>query len=381
MQSIRGSRRSRTARRVLLTVIAALTITSTMPRALNVTLAQPASPVPADPGPDPALVNAVAYLLRQQDEAGGFVGPDGQPDPGTTADAILALGAAAQQGVDTEAEIDHAVVYLETDGAAYAGTGAGQAAKVVMALIAGGKDPRAFGDLDLIARLTAPPATPEATPASGVPNGLYGESVFNHALVLLALSAANEPVPPAAIDALRGTQIEDGSWAFAGTREPGTGDSNTTALVIQALVATGNGTDPMVDSALAYLPSVQNEFGQVLFQAGLSEMADANSTALTVQALIAAGQDPTSPEWGNAARGLSVFQNVSGAFRYVDAAPEDNLLATLQAVPALAGYALPVATACEEPAAPRVIDATPQIVELPAPGRGQAPCMPLEPAA
>jgi hypothetical protein len=341
--------------------------------------AQPATPAaPVEPGPDPALDRAVDYLLGQQDEAGGFAGPDGESHPGVTTDAIVALKAAGQQGVDTQAAIERALVFLEADGGAYARLGAGQAAKLTLALVAGGRDPRTFGGIDLLAALTAPPATPVATE---LPVTLYGDGVYSHALVLLALAAANEPAPSEAIDALRSTQSEDGSWSFAGTTEPGTGDSNTTALVIQALVATGHGTDPMIDSALAFLQSVQNEFGQVLFQAGQPEMADANSTALTVQALIAAGEDPSSPEWGNAARGLAVFQNVSGGFRYVDAAPADNLLATLQAVPALAGYALPVATACEEPAAPAAIDATPQIVELPAPGRGQAPCVPLAPAA
>ena len=362
-----------------MTVLAVLLFVGSVAVEQPPAMAQPASPVPADPGPDPGLVLAVEHILGQQAETGGFAGPGGELDPGITADAIIALRAASQQGLATDAAIERAIVYLETDGAAYAETGPGQAAKLALALIAGGKDPRAFGDVDLIARLTAPPATPAATPTAAT--GLYGESVYNHALIMLALSAATEPVPDGAIEALRATQIEDGSWAFAGTTEPGTGDSNTTALVIQALVATGNGDDPMTDAALAYLQSVQNEFGQVLFQAGQAEMADANSTALTLQALVAAGQDPTSPEWGNIARGLTVFQNVSGAFRYTDAAPRDNVLATLQAVPALAGYALPVTTACEEPAALRVIDATPQIVELPAPGRGQAPCMPLEPAA
>lgn len=371
--------RSRPLGAVLLTVLVVLLIVGSIAVGQPPAMAQPASPVPADPGPDPGLVLAVEYILGQQAEAGGFAGPGGELDPGITADAIIALRAAGQQGVDTDAAIERAIAYLETDGAAYAEMGAGQAAKLAMALIAGGTDPRTFGDGDFIARLTATPATPVATPMAVT--GLYGESVYNHALVMLASSAAAESVPDGAIEALRATQIEDGSWAFAGTTEPGTGDSNTTALVIQALVATGNGDDPMIDAALAYLRSVQNEFGQVLFQAGQAEMADANSTALTLQALIAAGQDPTSPEWGNIARGLTVFQNISGAFRHSDATPQDNLLATLQAVPALAGYALPVSTACEEPAAPRVIDATPQIVELPAPGRGQAPCMPLEPAA
>lgn len=344
-------------------------------------LAQSAA-TPEAPGPDPALIRAVDYLLGQQGEDGGFLGLEGEPDPGITIDAVFALKAAGQRGVDTAAAIDRALVYLEAAGGAYAEQGAGQTAKLALAVIAGGKDPLDFGEgrANLVAGLTAPPAMTSATPLAG-PASLYGESVFNHALVLLAMSAAGEPVPDTAIAVLRETQLEDGAWGFAGTVEPGSGDSNTTALVIQALVATGNGTDPMVDAALSYLNGLRTELGQVRFDDSPAAMADANSTALTVQALIATGQDPSSAEWGNVARGLAAFQNVSGGFRYVDAEPGDNLLATVQAIPALAGYALPVATACDEAAAPAAISATPVIVELPAPGRGQAPCVPLAPAA
>jgi hypothetical protein len=299
----------------------------------------------------------------------------GEPDPGVTIDAVLALKAASYRGIDTGAAVDQALAYLETNGGPYAETGPGQAAKLALAAVSGGQDPREFGGTDLIAALTAPEVT-GATPAAP-----QEDSVYSHALVLLALVAANEPVSPVAIETLRTTQIEDGSWAFMGTTDLGDGDSNTTAVVLQALVATGHGTDPMVDSGLAYLSSVQNEFGQFLYQAGQADPADANSTALAVQALIATGQDPSSPEWLNATQGLAVFQNVSGGFRYVDTLPADNLLSTVQAIPALAGYALPVATACAEEAPTAEIDATPAVIELPAPGRGQAACTPLAPAA
>ncbi len=357
-------------------LILALTLILSPALTLAHPAAQPATPeASAEPGADPNLVRAVDHLLSQQDDAGGFLGLSGEPDPGVTIDAVLALKAASQRGVDTTAALDRALAYLEENGAAYAATGPGQAAKLAMAAISGGHDPRAFGGSDLIAALTESDAT-GATPVA-----LQGESVFNHALVLLALVAANEPVAPGAIDVLRTTQIEDGSWAFMGTTEPGDGDSNTTALVLQALVATNNGDDPMVESGLAYLSSVQNEFGQFLYQADQADPADANSTALAVQALIATGQDPSGPEWRNATQGLAVFQNVSGGFRYVDTLPADNLLATVQAIPALAGYALPVATACAEEAPVAAIDATPAVIGLPAPGRGQAACVPLAAAA
>ena len=62
-----------------------------------------------------------------------------------------------------------------------------------------------------------------------------------------------------------------------------------------------------------------------------------------VQALIAAGEDPASAEWGNASAALASFQNGSGAFRYMRDMPDDNLFATVQAIPALAGTPFPIA--------------------------------------
>ena len=362
-------------------------------------LAQDATPA-ASPAaatsatPDPAqrpVAEAVAYLLAEQGENGGFLGFSGEPDPGTTADAISALKAAGYRGQTTAPAIDAAIVYLEGEAAGYAAAGPGQAAKLALAAVAAGRDPASFAGIDLLAAATSPAAAPaDAAAASPValPAGVYGTGLYDHALVLLALAAAERPVPSDAVDALRATQQGDGSWAFDGATTPGTGDSNTTALVVQALVAAGGGDDPMVAAALDYLRSVQTVTGQFAFQAVDAEplVADANSTALAVQAIVAARQDPTSAdEWNNAAKGLAAFQNVSGAFRYQDTDPADNLLATLQALPAIAGVPLPVATACPAAATgtPETVaaaGATP-IIALPAPARGETPCVQVEAAA
>ena len=372
----------------LLGLIAALILTGPSLALLpQPVLAQDATPAAAPtPTPDPLrepLERAVEYLLAQQAEDGGFVGFAGTADPGTTADAVVALKAAGFRGITVDPAITAALVYLEPQAAAYAAIGPGQAAKLALAAVAAGRDPAAFGGVDLLAAATAPLATPTAgtpTATPAIPGG-YGTGIFDHALVMLALAAVHRPVPPEAIAALRATQLADGSWAFDGSTEPGAGDSNTTALVVQALVASGNGTDPMVAAALDYLRAVQTVTGQFAFQATEPLVADANSTALAVQAIVATGQDPTSPDdWRNAVRGLAAFQNVSGAFRYQDAEPADNLLATLQAIPALAGIPLPVGVACEEEAADAAPGATP-VIALPAPGRGQVACVALEPAA
>ena len=66
------------------------------------------------------------------------------------------------------------------------------------------------------------------------------------------------------------------------------------------------------------------------------------------QAMIAAGQDPAGADWtvgeNTPISALEALQNESGAFAWQAAVPDDNLLATVQALPALAGKAFPLAT-------------------------------------
>ena len=75
----------------------------------------------------------------------------------------------------------------------------------------------------------------------------------------------------------------------------------------------------------------------------IKNAGDANSTAIVVQAILAVGPDPASADWNTAAAALAGFQNPSGAFRYTDDQPEDNLVATVQAIPAIAGLPYPIA--------------------------------------
>jgi hypothetical protein len=289
--------------------------------------AQDATP-PAAPG----LSGAVAWLASQQGPDGGFIGFSGTSDPGVTADAVIALAAANAAGAGVD--LAPAVAYLETHAAVYTEASVARPAKLALAVVAAGADPTAFGGLDLIALATAGRTTSV--------NPLFGDGVFDHALVMLALAAHGDAVPPTMIDALAATRIADGSWAFDGSTAPGSGDSNTTAMVIQALVVTGHGTDPMVTEALTYLTTVQDPAGGFAYGGGNPLVPDANSTALAIQAIIAAGQDPASTDWKNAAAALAAFQNATGAFRYTDAEPADNLFATVQAIPALAGLPLPI---------------------------------------
>jgi len=280
-----------------------------------------------------ALAGATRWLIAQQRSDGGFAGFSGESDPGITVDAVLALAAAGIDPATVHQEGGRsAIAYLESVVSDYGKT-TGGAAKLTLAAVAAGRNPRAFGGVDLVARIEQ---------AYDPQTGLYDTQLFSNAYALLALAAVGASVPPAAIDAVLSRQASDGSWAWDGSTDPGAGDSNTTALVVQALAALGRTDDPAIGRALDYLRRVQAADGSFAYQPAEPLVGDANSTALALQALLAVGADPQSPTWRSALDALARFANPSGALRWRDDAADDNLFATVQAIPALAGQPFPL---------------------------------------
>ncbi len=320
-------KRRRTVRHLLMVLIVTLSL-----------VLLPASPASANLGPAIALADALEWLRGQQRADGGFVGFSGESDPSTTADAVYALVAAGIPVESVTTEGRSPLDYLLAQAQSYSST-TGGAAKLALAAMAAGADPRQFGGVDLIARI-------QDTYDSQT--GVYDPQLFTNAYALMAVAMATfdsaPHVPPAAIEAVLSRQTPDGSWAWDGSTAPGAGDSNTTAIVIQALIAAGLPRDHQaIAAALDYLRSTQAADGSFAYQPSTEPLVgDANSTALAVQAILAAGSDPNSSGWRYALDALARFQNPSGALRWRDDAPDDNLLATLQAIPALAGRVLPV---------------------------------------
>lgn len=315
---------------VLATLLAILTM---IPGGVALAQATPAASPAADSA---ALGKAVGWLLTQQGADGGFVGLSGKADASTTADAVIALAAAKHALPADAAKIDaataKAVGFLSTGDTAlvFTQTGPGQAAKLALALIAAGKSPRDLVKVDPLVIVEH---------GQNKDSGIYGTGVFDHALCLLALTAAGEgdKIPASAIAALQATQASNGGWAFDGTTDPAKADGNTTALVIQALVASGHQGSDLVAKGEHYLATTRGGSGAYAYNDQQGSAPDANSTAFAVQALIATGANDAA-----SLQALASFQNSSGAFRYNDQQKDDNLLSTLQAIPALAGQAFPV---------------------------------------
>ena len=274
------------------------------------------------------------YLATQQQADGGFTnGFSEGSDLGTTCDVVLAIASSGQDAStwlsdDGNSPLD----YLDAQVVANAVDKPGPKAKVVLALLAAGQDPAAWAGHDLIGELNA--TYDEAS-------GNYAETVFDQALVMLALSGADQPVPDEAAQYLLDSQGDDGGWALFGDTEDGTGDTNTTALAIQALLVSGRRDG--IEEALAYLHSVQNDDGGFPYQnpSEYGTDTDANSTAVVLQSLVAAGESVSdwAPDGTHPRDALLALYDVdSGGFQWQAAVPGPNVLATAQAIPALEGY-------------------------------------------
>lgn len=276
-----------------------------------------------------AVAAALQWVAGQQQADGSFAGFG----PGDTADAVVAFVAGGQQPPAS------AVNYLAGQAASYGTSSAGATAKLILAAVAAGRDPLNFGGVNLARQLGS---TYSAT------TGQYGSDVYGHALALLAIKAMGAQPPAAAIDRLVSLQLRDGGWSFDGAAASGS-DTNTTALAVMALAGRARAADAL-NAARAYLRGQQNPDGGFPYSqtSAFGNASDANSTAAVAMAIIALGEDPGGAAWkqGDATplSALAAFQNSSGAFRYQNAMPDDNALATYQAIPALAGRALPVVT-------------------------------------
>jgi hypothetical protein len=283
-------------------------------------------PVLAQEESTPA-VKALEFLKTKLNEDGGFSnGYAPESDITTTADAVVAAALAGQDpGTFFVAGGNTPVTYLEAQVAAGKVAGAGQLAKVLNAAIAAGADLQDFGGQRLIDDLLN-------TQQKG---GLFGTGAFDHCLAMIALQNAGVDLPDGTLDALIAAQNDDGGWGFMAGQAS---DTNTTGICLQALAL--NDAADATHAGLAYLEAIQNEDGGWPYQnpSDYGTDSDANSTALVVQALIANGEDLAA--WNNPQDWLLSMQLDSGAFSFQETAPGENILATVGAIPALEGKPL-----------------------------------------
>lgn len=263
----------------------------------------PSSSGAATPAERATATQMGADWLANQFTAEGFI-PDvnGDPDYGNTAPSALALAVSASHETTFRSAIAFLQVHVD-DYVNLLGPDDSVGALGYLLLLADAADVSAtdFGGVDLVARL-------QATFGDLEP-GLYGatdptyDGVYRQGLALLGLASAGVAPDPAAVSWLTDQQCTTGGWeAYRADTSTPCGppdpvnfvgpDSNSTALAVEGLAAID--VPPPFD-ALAFLDDTQGSDGGWAFIEGLD--VDPNSTALVIQALVAAGEDPEAAPW------------------------------------------------------------------------------------
>jgi hypothetical protein len=239
---------------------------------------------------------ALQWLQCTQQQPNGQIGSGGNPIA-RSSEVALGLAAVGQPASSMRSGSLSLAEYLTTSVSTDVGTN---------------------GEL-LLARASEPDAGPTATVAtqlqaakstSGPTAGEYGADIFSDSLAILGLRADRQSVGEDAVGFLKTQQKSDGGWSFDNADQFGT-DSNTTALVIQALISAGVPTDDAsVADGFTYL---QHVFGQGGFGDTPGAGPDPNSDELAIQAILAAGrqQDATWSSMLNQALNYLVGQQIS----------------------------------------------------------------------
>ena len=285
----------------------------------------------AQAAPDRAIAAATAleWMRTLQDPATGGYGDS----VAGALEVLMAVGANNIPGATWRAadETPSLADFVRRTGRRFAGDGAAAAGKLAVALTAAGacRPARLATPLDFFDE------------AAGVFAPDNGFNVWG----ILGTAALSETVPASAVEALVGHQQADGGWEW----QAGFGtDTNTTALAVQALIATGaDPVDPAIAAALDFLKSAQQADGGFVYDPASPDFgSDANSTAYVVQALAAAGEDATGERW--TVDGVTPYdfllslQQPDGSFVWQAGTPA-NLLSTAQAIPALLSRPYPLA--------------------------------------
>jgi hypothetical protein len=254
---------------------------------------------------DPALTTGMAVDMATAFAAAGY-------DPGT----VTAAGGSLMDRIAREATV-------------YAQGSVDQAGKLAILLASAG-DRRLAVDLDLAEIIAA-----EYDPTAGA----YGvvTNTYHQAYGLLGAVATAAEIPAGAHNALLSLQQPDGGWKYdLSEADWNTTTPDNTGLAVQALLAAGITTaEPGIQRALQYLHSVQDA------QEG---WGNANATAVAAQALLAAHKDPQLRVTTNGRTpllALAPYGKLDGPAVWMWQSPYgppvDNVMATVQYVPALAG--------------------------------------------
>jgi hypothetical protein len=245
---------------------------------------------------------ALQWLQCTQQQANGQIGSGGNPIA-RSSEVALGLAAAGQDATAMRNGTFSLADFLKTAVSTDVGTN---------------------GEL-LMARASQPSAGPTATLAAQLQaakgtNGEYGSDIFSDALAILGLRSAGQAVAADAVAFLKSQQKSNGGWSADNADQYGE-DSNTTSLVVQALISAGvSSDDAAITAGFTYLQSVFSHggFGDA---PGLSP--DPNSDELGIFAILAAHRQ-TDLVWGP--RLEQAMQNL--ASQQISSAPDAGAIAS-----------------------------------------------------
>lgn len=295
---------------------------------------------------DAAIDRALAYLATQQDASGGIISagtynPDNSPDPGTTCRVVLAVVAAGRPADSLQAGGNTMIDYLSAQASDYIYDDQGRvfpsrAGILLAAVVAAGEDPTSFAGINLVETMQSTyhasgdnAGTYSTDAAEGFTSGAPG--VVNQFWAIFGLSAAGEPIPPAATDYYLTSQAADGGWGFSSSS-----DLDSTAYVVVGLLASGNVSpeDAAIQDALAFFRTQQLPGGG--WKSAWDTTTNANTTGWVINALVAAGFTPPTKSWshlqGDPREALLALQQSSGENEGAIGGDYTNALSTVDSL-------------------------------------------------
>ena len=291
--------------------------------AVALVLLLPAAAVAATPAQ-----RAASYLAKAQNEDGGFgATPSGGSSPLYTGWAGLALGSAGRNPQDVKRPGGRSLARYVLRGSGSL-SDMGEIERTALVAKVAGISARSFGGRNLIAEIQG------RRRHDGSISGFVSYTAFG----VMALRAGGVSAGGSTIRWLIQSQNEDGGFGVA---RASASDADMTGAALQAFATVGRAGGPAAGRAVQWLRANQNGDGG--FGQFKGRTSNAQSTAYAVQGLLAAGAG------GNAvtrARAYLVrLQRGDGSVAYSSSSNQTPVWVTAQALMALQGKPLPIATA------------------------------------
>ena len=278
---------------------------------------------------------SASFLRGAQNTDGGFGAAGGHAsDELYTAWAAIGLGAAGRSPLSVTRD-GHSVL----DGLRAQATmlsSVSDMERTILALHACGVSPYSLGGLNPVAEMLR----------SREADGSFEQLVNITAFAIFALRAAGHSAGDPAVQAagrwIERQQDSDGGFGFA-VRGEGS-DVDDTAAALQALVAAGTHSGPVVSRAVSFLLAAQGINGGFPQQPGGE--ANGQSTAWAVQGLVATGRNPEvvrRPHGRSPLEYLHGLTSANGSVRYAAGNYQTPVWVTAEVLAALARKPFPVA--------------------------------------